>query len=362
MANNSESGAADASKSEAPKTESSSKADVPEKKSFWTHEHIIEMLKVAATLWVAGIGTFVTMEFNERQHELNRIEAIAKMLPHLNDAANTVSVPATTPATTTAGTTTSTPAADPGATRKLIVAQRRSTMSRDGAIWAIYRTANNRTMLRDLASLFPEDIYRVISSTAEGGALGSDEDAVTALEVASEKLAAKFSAEKRTDLALRLYQQVLRLKQRTPGDTTPLHIVDVTDAEIQDQPVTDETALLIASVNKLGDLHMQDSASSKEINTHHFQAKQLYKRARDLGKGSTDPNVKAQVAIADVDLGIIFTKEERYEQAREYYREARALQVAVFGADSTAVRQTDKAISDLTEKIDQRRVTVPDQK
>lgn len=354
MANISESeGEKEAVKTDTPK------AEVTAKKSFWTHEHIIEILKVTATLWVAGVGTFVTMEFNERQHELNRIEAIAKMLPHLNDTANN------SIAGGIAGGTIASAAPASGSAESPVLTSaptRRSSMSRDGAIWAIYRTANNKTMLRDLASLFPEDIYRVISSTAAGGALGSDDDALTALEVASEKLAAKFSAEKRTDLALRLYDQVLRLKQRTPGDTNPLHIVDVTDAEIHDQPVTDETAQLIASVNKLGDLHRQDGATSTQINTHHFQAKQLYKRARELGKGSTDPNVKAQVAIADLDLGAIFTKEERYGKAREYYQEARELQTAVYGADSTAVKATDKAIREVTEKISQGRVTVPDQK
>ncbi len=61
-------------------------------------------------------------------------------------------------------------------------------MVRDGAIWAIFRTAQNKNMLRDLANLFPEDIYRVVSSIAASGGLEHDEDELMALQIASEKL------------------------------------------------------------------------------------------------------------------------------------------------------------------------------
>ncbi|HEY9784792.1 MAG TPA: hypothetical protein V6D17_05255 [Candidatus Obscuribacterales bacterium] len=299
-----------------------------ENKDHITWERSIEIFKVLATLWVAGVGTIVTMQFNERQHELNRIEAIAKMLPHLSVKADQQN------------------SKNPGASRN-------PDMSRDGAIWAIYRTANNKTMLRDLASLFPEDIYRVVSSTAQGGGLSQDHDAMAALEVASEKLAAKFTSEKKTELALRLYDQAVRLRQRSAGDPTPIHIVDITDAEVQGQPAADETGALISSVNKLGELHWKDSEKSKGVNTHHFQAKQLYKRARDIGKGSSDKDVKSQVAIADTHLGKIYAAEHHFERAQEYLKEAKALLTETSGADSAAVKETDRLLSEVAQKIEQ---------
>lgn len=302
-------------------------------KKHITWERGIEILKVAATVWVAGIGTIVTMQFNERQHELNRIEAIARMLPHL----------AVKPETGN------------GAKSGSDAGEHKSDMSRDGAIWAIYRTANSKTMLRDLASLFPEDIYRVVSSTAQSGGLSQDQDALTALEVSSEKLAGKYSTEHRNDLAIRLYDQTLRLKERKVFDKSPLHIVDLSDSEVKGQPGTDETATLITKVNKLGDVHLNDSEKSKDINTHHFQAKQLYKRARDLGKGSADNQVNAQVVIADLRLGRIYMSEFRWERALEYYNEARPLQVTLYGADSQEVKETDKLIEELKRKAEHKK-------
>ncbi|MBX9695157.1 MAG: hypothetical protein K2Z81_22415 [Cyanobacteria bacterium] len=310
------------------------------KKGHLTFERNIEIFKVLATVWVAGIGTFVTMQFNERQHELNRIQAIASMLPHLSDKADT--------GQSNNELEKATPASGDN--------HKKPDMSRDGAIWAIYRTANSKTMLRDLASLFPEDIYRVVSSTAVSEGLEEDPDALIALEVASEKLAAKYSQEKMTDMAIRLYDQALRLRTRAAEkNKSPLHIVDITDSEIHDQPASDETATLILAVNKLGDLHMHDSEQNKFINTHHFQAKQLYKRARALGKDSADMKVKEQVALADTHLGEIYLRENRWEQSREYFREARGLTVEVSGEQSAAVKAIDEQLKGLETRIDQGR-------
>src|SRR5579885_3511187 len=52
----------------------------PEKKGFWTWDRFIDLLKILATLYIGCIGTIVTMQYNERQHELAKIEAIAKLL------------------------------------------------------------------------------------------------------------------------------------------------------------------------------------------------------------------------------------------------------------------------------------------
>lgn len=286
-----------------------------------TWERSMDVLKVLATVWVALIGTVVTMQYNERQAELNRIEAIAKMLPHLSEKPKH--------------------AAGGGES----VSTAKGDMSRDGAIWAMFRTANSKTMLRDLASLFPEDIYRVVSSTAAAGSLEQDDDALTAIQVASEKLATKYTNDKKNDLAMRLYNQAVKLKERTPHDKSPIHIVDITDPEV-DAPGVDQTASLIESVNKLGALHAAES-QTKTVNTSHFQAKQLYKRARQIGINSTDNKVKLQVAAADIALGDIFVDETRFDQARMYYIEGRKLQAEALGPTSPEVQATDMKIGKL---------------
>jgi hypothetical protein len=300
-----------------------SKPEKPKHPVTW--DRSMDVLKILATVWVALIGTVVTMQYNERQAELNRIEAIAKMLPHLSEKPKTHSG-----ASGAGSDTTSTAKGD---------------MSRDGAIWAMFRTANSKTMLRDLASLFPEDIYRVVSSTAAAGSLEQDDDALTAIQVASEKLATKYTNDKKSDLAMRLYNQAVRLKERKPLDKSPIHIVDITDPEVE-APGVDQTASLIESVNKLGALHAAES-TSKSVNTSHFQAKQLYKRARQLGINSTDNNVKLQVAAADIALGDIFVQEVRFDQARLYYTEGRKLQVEALGPDAPQVQATDMKIAKL---------------
>lgn len=298
-----------------------------EKKKIFNWDRCLEIVKLVATVWVAGLGTIVTMQFNERQNELNRLEAIAKMLPHLSQKPTDPNVKSPN--------------------------QHHHDLSRDGAIWAIYRTANNRVMLRDLASLFPEDIYRVVSSTAQAGGVVPDEDALTAIQVASEKLAARYEKQ-HSELALRLYDQAVRLKQRSKDDSTPIYIVDLTDQEVQGQPKTEEAAHLLASINKLADLHLTDAEKTKRISTHHFQAKQLYKRVRDLGKDSSDERVMEQVAIADSCLGKMYAQEDRLERARDYFTDALNLSKNLAGDRNNIALEAERLLHEVNRKLSER--------
>lgn len=305
---------------------------------FFTFERTIEIAKLLATIWIAFVGSFVTMQFNERQHELSRMEAIAKMLPHVSagddkpsssddDAASAPAIGATKSG---------------GKPEAPILGK--SDMGRDGAIWAIFRTANNRIMLRDLASLFPEDIYRVVSSIAVAGGLEHDTDAITALQVASEKLAAKYSNDpNHAEMATRLYNQAVRLKERKPTDTSPLTIVDLTTEEVAALPSQDQAAALITSLNRLAELHLQDAQNNTghHVSTGHWQAKQMFKRARQLGIGSPDKLVQAQVAKADEQLGAIYLEEKHPNDALTYLKEARAIQVPLVGEKSGDVQRID---------------------
>lgn len=263
----------------------------------FTWERSIEIVKIVATVWVALVGTIVTMQFNERQHELNRIEAIAKMLPHLG-------------ATNSDPTHSGTAGGD-------------GDMSRDGAIWAVFRTANNRVMLRDLASLFPEDIYRVVSSIAAAGGLDKDDDALTALKVSSEKLANTYMAQhKHTELSIRLYNQALAIQKHLNGDTSPLHIVELSAFQIEHEDTPEQTLILLNALNRLGEQHINASRNTKNINTEHWQAKQLFRRARQTGLAtkSDDPKIKAQISKADDALADI-AKEEGREYEAERWKE-----------------------------------------
>ncbi len=283
------------------------------KKNHITWERAIEVAKLVATIWVALVGSFVTMQFNDRQHELNRIEAIAQMLPHMSGQG----------AATKSDEASSTPG-------------KGDDMGRDGAIWAIFRTANNRTMLRDLASLFPEDIYRVVSSIAISGELDRDPDATVALRVSSEKLAAQYSTEpKHTELASRLYTQALRLRERKPDDVTPLRVVDLATVQQSDShPTGDQLQNLIKTVNDLGDVHMRDIASpstKKKSTDVHWAAKELYKRGRNLGLKSTDREVMEQVARSDLSLANLYVIEKLSDDAFKYLKEAVDLEAKITG-------------------------------
>lgn len=295
-------------------------------KKGWTWERTIEISKIAATLYAACLGTFVTMQFNERQHELARIEAIAKMLPSLaarevEEEKHNFSMPAMS------GNS------DGKSDRKALPegplarsnSENKQRMVRDGAIWAIFRTAQNKNMLRDLANLFPEDIYRVVSSIAASGGLEHDEDEIMALQIASEKLANKYMDENDNALAAKLYNQALRLKERMRGQSQPLFIVDLNDRnveELPDEAIADRQSALLASLNRLGDLHSQDSEESHRVNTGHYQSKQLYNRVRNLGKGSSEPGVKMQVVRADQGLARLYEKEKRYRTAEAFLSDA----------------------------------------
>jgi hypothetical protein len=329
------------------------------KKHPLTWDRTIEIAKLLATIWVAFVGSYVTMQFNERQHELNRIEAIAKMLPHISSKDSTSTDDSDGEDSTQAGPTVAVPihvakgkrvtAAKAGAGSDSLKTQTVGTnsdaaigvgspiqtsvlgdhdMSRDGAIWAIFRTANNRVMLRDLAALFPQDIYRVVGSIAIAGELEHDKDAMVALQVASEKLATKYSADPRhAELASRLYAQALRLKERKPDDDSPLHIIDLT-TDIIEAPTSDEhVAHLVHAVNDLADMHMKDGEGpSKKLNAGHWQAKDLYKRARMIGTGSKDVQVQLQVVRADLGLSKIYLNERVLGDALQYLKEAHKLE------------------------------------
>lgn len=286
----------------------------PVKKPVVTWERSIEILKLLATVWVALVGTLVTMQFNERQHELNRIEAIAKMLPHIASKQSP-----------TAGT-------DGGAIPINSGLPAEHDMARDGAIWAIFRTANNRTMLRDMASLFPEDIYRVVSSIAISGQLDHDADAITALQISSEKLAAKLSADPaNAELAGRLYTQALRLKERKENDDSPLHVVDLTSPHENATTSDEQLAHLMKSMNDLAVLHSNELESGKHSSGSGWQSKELYQRSRKVGLGVKDTQVRLQVIRADLGLSAIYIKLNLLEDAVSFLKEARHLESDVLG-------------------------------
>ena len=303
--------AADKTSSAQP-AQSNDSSQTPEKKHHLTWERSIEILKVAVTLWAALLGSFVTMQYNARQNELNRIQAIAQMLPHIGSS---------TQDTSKSGQ--GKDVLNPG-----------DEMAREGAFWAIFRTANDRVMLRDLASLFPLDIYRVVSSIARAGELNHDPDAVVALEVASEKLAADYSMDpKHAELASRLYDQALRLRLRTADDDTPLRVVELSEQSASTEPTGDQLANLVKSINDLADARFTEAGSKTENKTipSHFEAKQLYKRARKLGKDSNDQQVQEQVARADIALAHMCAKEKLADDSFFYLKEEIALETKITG-------------------------------
>jgi hypothetical protein len=334
-------------------------ADDGEKpKGFWTWDRSIEILKIVATVYAACIGTFVTMQYNERQHELARLEAIAKMLPHLADQIQKTDSPAPASAAiipilaraSAPGTATSPAITANPSTQSVVASTNDSTsqmatsrMMRDGAIWAIFRTANNKTMLRDLAALFPEDIYRVVSSIAAAGNLSGDEDALTALQVASEKLANRFTDHgDNPQLAGRLYSQALRLKRRAAGESNSgaLYVVDLNENEIKMPHDSDRQLEMLQSLNQLAELHYTDSQSSKNVNTGHFQAKQLYKRVISAGIKIDDPESQLEVAKAQIGLARLYSREKDYRDAVTYMRDALAIREKYLG-------KNDRQVADL---------------
>lgn len=272
------------------------KKDDKKKPHPLTWERTIEIAKLLATVWVAMIGTICTMQYNERQHELNRIEAIAKVLPHL-------------------ATSTQADGSDG------------NEMARDGAIWAAFRIANNKVMLRDLAALYPEDIYRVVSSIAAADGLEHDSDALTALEVASEKLANKYANnEKKQQMSVRLLEQSMRIRQHLSGDRKPLNIVDL--SAVNDFPNSQEqTADVMHALNKLGKMHLSNSQKGETIGTERSRGRQLFVRARQLGiaaKNRTD-NVMKELIAADENLAELLRSENKLADAEAYEKEAKAL-------------------------------------
>jgi tetratricopeptide (TPR) repeat protein len=309
-------------------------------KGFWTWDRSIEILKIVATVYAACIGTFVTMQYNERQHELARLEAIAKMLPHLADhAPDAISAPAPISAILPIVKGATTPDAVAGSS----TSSSTNRMMRDGAIWAIFRTANNKTMLCDLAALFPEDIYRVVSSIAATGNLSGDEDALTALQVSSEKMANKYTdSGENPALAGRLYSQALRLKRRAGGEQNSgaLYVVDLNESEIAGPHDDHRQLQTLQSLNQLAELHYTESETSKNVNTGHFQAKQMYKRVISSGQNSTESETLLEVAKAQIGLARVYAREKDYRDAITYMRDALAIREKYLG-------KSDRQVADL---------------
>jgi hypothetical protein len=272
------------------------KKDDKKKPHGLTWERTIEIVKVCATVWVAMIGTICTMQYNERQHELNRIEAIAKVLPHLSSDTQADGSDA-------------------------------NEMARDGAIWAAFRIANNKVMLRDLAALYPEDIYRVVSSIAAADGLEHDNDALTALEVASEKLASKYANNpKKQQLSVRLLEQSMRIRQHLQGDKTALNIVDL--STVNDYPSSPEqTADVMHALNKLGRMHLTNSQKGETVGTDRSRGRQLFVRARQIGIAAKDrtPGVMGELVEADQNLAELLRSENKIADAEAYEKEARDL-------------------------------------
>lgn len=289
----------------------------------FTWERVIDVVKLIATVWVACLGSWVTMQFNDRQHELNRIEAISQMLPHMSSSSPSNSG-------SSSGSGSGAAKADSG-----------DHMSRDGAIWAVFRTANNRKMLRDLASLFPEDIYRVVSSIAISGELDQDNDAIVALQVASEKLASEYSNDpKRAEAASRLYAQALMLKERKEDDKSPLRIIDLSTLMAGSDPTDDQLANLIKSINNLADVHSKEIANpspKRKSGGTHWTSKQLYLRARNLGINSKDEQVLQQVARADLSLANLYIMDQLADDAYKYLKEALQVESKVTGKSTDAI-------------------------
>lgn len=336
---------------------SSNQTAAPVKKSLnW--DRTMDIVKIAVTFYAACIGTFVTMQYNERQHELARLQAIANMLPHLSESANDGSMKgsdsisggvASTKTSVDSDSTSNIASGDPSTALKAYKSQSKSSLSRDGAIWAIFRTANNKTMLRDLAALFPEDIYRVVSSIAVSGGLERDGDAITALQVTSEKLANKYSDEGRLELANRLYTQALRLKQHKFKEDEPLNIVDLNE-EVLVGPQNEETlAETLHSLNKLGDIHRKESENSTKPNTGRWTARQFYKRVIKLGAGATSEDAVLQVAQADEALAELSQKDKHMKTAVVYLQQALEIKTKFYGADNPEVKALQEQIRNLSQ-------------
>jgi hypothetical protein len=282
-------------------------------KNWFTPERVLEIVKICATVWVALVGTIVTMQFNERQHELNRIEAIAKILPHLSEVKPSGS--------------TATPGNGGAGGGNALTES--SDMSRDGAIWAAFRIASNKLMLRDLAALFPEDIYRVVSSIAAADGLEHDDDALRALEVDSEKLASKYSSDPRyQSLSARLLDQSMRIREHLNGAKTSLSLVDLSAFDLYD--TADQTAGLMESLNRLAAMHINAVQKEHSVSTDRSRARQLYIRCRQIGLASKskDRNILAQLVIADNALAKIYEAEGRTADANDYAMEARELEAS----------------------------------
>ena len=146
------------------------------------------------------------------------------------------------------------------------------------------------------------------------------------------------SDSKRAELASRLYAQALRLRARTPDDQSPLRVLDLTADKTADSETTgDQLASLTQTINDLAESHLKDQPASDNKNPQsrsrdtHWQAKQLYKRARQLGVKSDDQQVLEQVMRADLGLAQLYVAEQLSDDAFKYLKEAFAIESKITG-------------------------------
>jgi hypothetical protein len=325
-----------------------------------TWEKGLEIAKIGVTLYAACFGTIVTMQFNERQHELARLEAIAKMLPHLAQDDKPEQPKASVPKSVSKDTAgqTSGPEDDSGPSKGDPdpnpvddSGPSKSSLARNGAMWAIFRTANNKTMMTDLASLFPEDIYRVVSSIATSGGIEHDDEAMTALQVSSEKLANRYSDQNKPEIAARLYNQALHLKERHHNSNTPLTIIDLNEPIVQGLEGQDTLAETLKNLNRLGEIHLKESEGNKKVNTGRWNAKQLFKRVRQMGLKSQDKKARLEVAKADYELFILFSKDKRPDTADKFLQEALQIKRSILGANDPEVLQLQEKATEITQSL-----------
>ncbi len=91
---------------------------------------------------------------------------------------------------------------------------------------------------------------------------------------------------------------------------------------LPEEAAADRQAVLLTSLNRLGEMHSIDSEETHKVNTGHFQSKQLYNRVRTLGKNSQDPGERKEVVRADRGLARLYEREKRYKTALAYLNEA----------------------------------------
>src|SRR5262249_25629623 len=148
------------------------------------------------------------------------------------------------------------------------------------------------------------------------------------------------------DLSSRLFAQALQLKDRSPDDESPIHVIDLTTEKASEtEPTGDQLAKLLQSMNDLADAHLKDNTTPHPSNQHsaqaaardtHWQAKQLFKRARQLGLASSDQQVLEQLMRADLGLARLYVVEQLSDDAFKYLKEAYGIEAKITGKPTTS--------------------------